>query len=216
MWFVDIPNAACCTVPGLLQGCGLITYKDRGSAGAAIQQLHGEYIFPGSDCPLVVEWMDLKKQRPAGAATLFLGVVNSRCAALQCTQTGCHTMLSQQQFGCQSTSCVTQSTSHCCATIQGLCLMCVLCLTLLCTAILPPVDKPPMGCACDTLKLLLSNIPVGVTESALVGALSQFGPVVQLGLTPDPAGVSVCGVLYKLCCGSGFCACLKPCLKLSM
>jgi hypothetical protein len=49
-----------------LQGCGLITYKDRTSAAAAIQQLHGEYTFPGSDCPMVVEWMDLKKQRPAG------------------------------------------------------------------------------------------------------------------------------------------------------
>lgn len=105
-----------------VQGCGLITYKDRGSAGAAIQQLHGEYTFPGSDCPMVVEWMDLKKQRPA--------------------------------------------------------------------AVLPAVDKAPMGCAPDAFKLLLSNIPVSISESALISALSQFGHVVQLGLSQDPAGVS--------------------------
>lgn len=47
-----------------------------------------------------------------------------------------------------------------------------------------------MGCACDACKLLLSNIPVSVTETALISALSQFGHVVQLGLTPDSAGVS--------------------------
>lgn len=57
-------------------------------------------------------------------------------------------------------------------------------------AIAPPVDKPPMGCTCDAFKLLLSNIPVSVTETALISALSQFGHVVQLGLTPDSAGVS--------------------------
>lgn len=59
-----------------LQGCGLITYRDRGSAAAAIQQLHGQYTFPGSDCPMVVEWMDLKKQRPAGvlACTALLAL----------------------------------------------------------------------------------------------------------------------------------------------
>lgn len=55
-----------------LQGCGLITYRDRSSAAAAIQQLHGEYTFPGSDCPMVVEWVDLKKQRPAGRSCIFL------------------------------------------------------------------------------------------------------------------------------------------------
>lgn len=49
-----------------LQGCGLITFKDRSSAAAAIRQLHREYVFPGSDCPMVVEWVDLKKQRPSG------------------------------------------------------------------------------------------------------------------------------------------------------
>jgi hypothetical protein len=48
-----------------------------------------------------------------------------------------------------------------------------------------------MGCACDAFKLLLSNIPVSVTETVLINALSQFGHVVQLGLTPDLAGVSV-------------------------
>lgn len=49
-----------------LQGCGLITYVDRQRAAVAIAQLHGKYVFPGSDCPIVVEWMDLKKQRPVG------------------------------------------------------------------------------------------------------------------------------------------------------
>lgn len=48
-----------------------------------------------------------------------------------------------------------------------------------------------MGCACDSYKLLLSNIPVSVTESALISSLSQFGHVVQMGLSPDPAGVSL-------------------------
>jgi hypothetical protein len=47
-----------------------------------------------------------------------------------------------------------------------------------------------MGCACDTLKLLMSNIPASVSESLLISTLSQFGPVVQLGLTADAAGVS--------------------------
>lgn len=72
------------TVPNLLlcvQGCGLITYKDRNSAAAAIQQLHGEYTFPGSDCPMVVEWMDLKKQRPAGTACTTAA---SACTACFC------------------------------------------------------------------------------------------------------------------------------------
>lgn len=90
MLFLSVLFAALC--PGLLQGCGLITYKDRGSAGAAIQQLHGEYIFPGSDCPMVVEWMDLKKQRPAGTATvtLFLGVnSHSRWAAVHPNRLPC-------------------------------------------------------------------------------------------------------------------------------
>jgi len=50
----------------LLQGCGLVTYVDRQAAGNAIAQLHGKYVFPGSDCAIVVEWMDLKKQRPVG------------------------------------------------------------------------------------------------------------------------------------------------------
>eukprot|EP00878_Enallax_costatus_P000544 GHUV01000639.1.p1 GENE.GHUV01000639.1~~GHUV01000639.1.p1 ORF type:complete len:701 (+),score=275.00 GHUV01000639.1:70-2172(+) len=46
------------------KGCGLVIYADRSAAAAAIAQLHGKYVFPGSDCPMVVEWMDLKKQRP--------------------------------------------------------------------------------------------------------------------------------------------------------
>jgi hypothetical protein len=53
-----------------LQGCGLITYVDRQCAAGAIAQLHGKYVFPGSDCPMVVEWMDLKKQRPVGECCL--------------------------------------------------------------------------------------------------------------------------------------------------
>lgn len=61
---------------------------------------------------------------------------------------------------------------------------------LLCAAITPAADKLPMGCACDAFKLLLSNIPVGVTESALLSMLNMFGPVVQLGLSQDSAGVS--------------------------
>eukprot|EP00879_Flechtneria_rotunda_P020981 GHRR01022094.1.p1 GENE.GHRR01022094.1~~GHRR01022094.1.p1 ORF type:complete len:243 (+),score=74.88 GHRR01022094.1:328-1056(+) len=52
------------------KGCGLITYVDRQSAAVAIAQLHGKYVFPGSDCPMVVEWMDLKKQRPMGECYL--------------------------------------------------------------------------------------------------------------------------------------------------
>lgn len=44
----------------------MITYVDRQCANVAIAQLHGKYVFPGSDCPMVVEWMDLRKQRPVG------------------------------------------------------------------------------------------------------------------------------------------------------
>jgi hypothetical protein len=62
-------------------------------------------------------------------------------------------------------------------------------------AVLPAVDKAPMGCAPDAFKLLLSNIPVSISESALISALSQFGHVVQLGLAQDPAGVS--GTSYR-------------------
>jgi hypothetical protein len=47
-----------------------------------------------------------------------------------------------------------------------------------------------MGCACDSYKLLLSNIPASVNETALLNSLSQFGYVVQVCLSPDAAGVS--------------------------
>lgn len=99
------------------KGCGLVTYADRTAAAAAIAQLHGKYTFPGSDCPMVVEWMDLKKQRPVAP---------------------------------------------------------------------PPVDKPPLGCCHDAYKLVLSNIPLAVSEADVVAVLCQFGHVVQIGaLAPE-------------------------------
>ncbi|WIA19848.1 hypothetical protein OEZ85_005751 [Tetradesmus obliquus] len=45
------------------KGCGLVTYVDRQCAAAAMAQLHRKYVFPGSDCPIVVEWMDPQKQK---------------------------------------------------------------------------------------------------------------------------------------------------------
>jgi hypothetical protein len=55
-----------------------------------------------------------------------------------------------------------------------------------------------MGCACDAYKLLLSSIPVSVSETSLLNALSQFGHVVQVGLLPDIAGVSLLWLLHAL------------------
>ncbi|KAF6258452.1 hypothetical protein COO60DRAFT_1701321 [Scenedesmus sp. NREL 46B-D3] len=110
------------------KGCGLITYVDRHCAGSAISQLHGKYVFPGSDCPMVVEWMDLKKQRPVAPP--------------------------------------------------------------------PPADKPPLGCAHDAYKLLLSNVPPSVTEADLAAVLRQYGHVVQLALALDNSGASASGHVW--------------------
>lgn len=54
----------------------------------------------------------------------------------------------------------------------------------------PPADKPPLGCAHDAYKLLLSNIPLSMTEADLAAVLRQYGHVVQLALAPDNSGVS--------------------------
>uniref|UniRef100_A0A383VEA1 RRM domain-containing protein n=1 Tax=Tetradesmus obliquus TaxID=3088 RepID=A0A383VEA1_TETOB len=110
------------------KGCGLITYVDRQCAAAAIAQLHGKYVFPGSDCPIVVEWMDLKKQRPVAPP--------------------------------------------------------------------PPADKPPLGCAHDAYKLLLSNIPLTVSEADLAAVLRQYGHVVQLAVAPDSSGIASSGHVW--------------------
>ena len=82
-------------------------------------------------------------------------------------------------------------------------------------AIVPSVDKAPMGCACDAIKLMLSNIPVGISEATLLSTLNIFGPVVQLVLAQDSAGVSMMIVFYArlFCClGAGGVPLLKlPC-----
>jgi hypothetical protein len=57
-----------------------------------------------------------------------------------------------------------------------------------------------MGCACDAYKLLLSNIPASVSESTLLSALSQFGHVAQVGLSPDVAGVSLLSCAVAAAC----------------
>jgi hypothetical protein len=54
----------------------------------------------------------------------------------------------------------------------------------------PPADKPPLGCAHDAYKLLLSNVPLSVAEADLAAVLRQYGHVVQLVLSPDNSGVS--------------------------
>jgi hypothetical protein len=54
----------------------------------------------------------------------------------------------------------------------------------------PPADKPPLGCTHDAYKLLLSNVPLSVTEADLAAVLRQYGHVVQLVLSPDNSGVS--------------------------
>lgn len=72
----------------------MITYVDRTAAGNAIAQLHGKYVFPGSDCPMVVEWMDLKKQRPVGACLLHtILAAATKCAlalVIVCLLTAAH------------------------------------------------------------------------------------------------------------------------------
>jgi hypothetical protein len=78
----DCSSFAC--LLGVPQGCGLITYVDRQCAASAIAQLHGKYVFPGSDCPMVVEWMDLKKQRPVGEAAALLVLALGVCLMFCC------------------------------------------------------------------------------------------------------------------------------------
>jgi RNA recognition motif-containing protein len=47
-----------------------------------------------------------------------------------------------------------------------------------------------LGCAHDAYKLLLSNVPLSVTEADLGAVLRQYGHVVHLVLSPDNSGVS--------------------------
>lgn len=74
----------------------------------------------------------------------------------------------------------------------------------------PAVEKPPIGAAPDSYKVLLSNVPSSATEDTLFAALGQFGRLVQLVLAPDVAGVSAEVLLLRKarCCTLCLCLCL--------
>jgi len=55
----------CVLVTSALQGCGIVTYDDASAAAAALQNLHGKHMWPESEVPIVVEWMDAAKQKPS-------------------------------------------------------------------------------------------------------------------------------------------------------
>jgi hypothetical protein len=50
--------------PGCLQGCGIVTYEESAAATAALEELHGKFMWLESEVPIVVEWMDAAKQKP--------------------------------------------------------------------------------------------------------------------------------------------------------
>jgi hypothetical protein len=45
-----------------LQGCGLVVFSQHSEAAAALETLHGRFVWPGARSPMVIEWCDSNKQ----------------------------------------------------------------------------------------------------------------------------------------------------------
>jgi hypothetical protein len=59
--FIDVVTSGCCCAAQsliVLAGCGVVTFTCHESAAAALEALHGKYMWPDSEAPMVVEWMD--------------------------------------------------------------------------------------------------------------------------------------------------------------
>jgi hypothetical protein len=44
------------------QGCGLVVFSQHSEAAAAMETLHGRFVWPGARSPIVIEWCDPNKQ----------------------------------------------------------------------------------------------------------------------------------------------------------
>ncbi|KAF6258969.1 hypothetical protein COO60DRAFT_1701041 [Scenedesmus sp. NREL 46B-D3] len=50
------------------KGCGVLVFKERHAAAAALEALNGNFQWPGARSPMVVEWMDSNKQHKKARA----------------------------------------------------------------------------------------------------------------------------------------------------
>jgi hypothetical protein len=75
-----------------LQGCGLVVFSQHSEAAAALETLHGRFVWPGARSPMVIEWCDPNKQHKRKRAqplapALLQQVLVCQQQAMPCMQT---------------------------------------------------------------------------------------------------------------------------------